>query len=115
MREHTDTLRRLAMNDEHFIERSLAVRLTAVEPSCLDPKTHALIRIGALIALDATTASYQSNTSTALAAGAKPDEIVDVLMAVAPIVGVARVVSAAREIALAIGYDVDAAFEAVEP
>jgi hypothetical protein len=34
------------------------------------------------------------------------------LIAVAPIVGLARVVSAAPELALALGYDVDAAVEA---
>ena len=39
-------------------------------------------------------------------------EIVGVLIAVAPTVGLARVVSAAPELALAIGYDVDAALEA---
>ena len=39
------------------------------------------------------------------------DEIVGTLIAVAPTVGIARVVSAAPELALALGYDVEAAFE----
>ena len=47
----------------------------------------------------------------ALAAGATVDEIVGVLIAVAPNVGLARIVSAASEVALAIGYDIDAALE----
>jgi hypothetical protein len=44
--------------------------------------------------------------------GATFDEIVGCLIAVAPVVGLARVVSAAPELALALGYDVDAALEA---
>jgi hypothetical protein len=47
----------------------------------------------------------------ALASGATVDEIVGVLIAVAPTVGLARVVSAAPEVAFAIGYDIDAALE----
>jgi 4-carboxymuconolactone decarboxylase len=47
-----------------------------------------------------------------LAAGVTADEIVGALMAVAPITGVARVLAAAPEFALALGYDLDAAFEA---
>ena len=50
----------------------------------------------------------------ALAAGASIDEIVGTLIAVAPTVGLARVVSAAPELALALGYDVDAALETPE-
>ena len=42
----------------------------------------------------------------ARAAGATNDEIVDVLITVAPAVGAARVVGAAPRLALAIDYDV---------
>jgi 4-carboxymuconolactone decarboxylase len=44
-------------------------------------------------------------------AGATEQEIVGVLWAVGPVVGLARVVAAAPTVALAIGYDVEAAFE----
>jgi alkylhydroperoxidase/carboxymuconolactone decarboxylase family protein YurZ len=112
MAKHEEALRDLAMNDERFVESVLAIQLTNIEASKLDPKTHSLARLGALIALDAAPASYQWNIGMALAAGASPEEIVGVLIAVAPTVGLARVVSAAPELALAIGYDVDAALEA---
>jgi alkylhydroperoxidase/carboxymuconolactone decarboxylase family protein YurZ len=112
MAKHEEALRDLAMNDERFVESVLAIQLTNIEASNLDPKTHSLARLGALIALDAAPASYQWNIGMALAAGASPEEIVGVLIAVAPTVGLARVVSAAPELALAIGYDVDAALEA---
>jgi hypothetical protein len=42
----------------------------------------------------------------AIAAGATEEDVVDVLIAVAPIVGLARVTRAAPEVALALGYDV---------
>ena len=86
----------------------------AVDVSKLDPKTHALVRLAASLAIDAAPSSYQSNTEMALAAGADIDEIVGTLIAVAPTVGLTRVVSAAPELALALGYDVDAALETPE-
>jgi alkylhydroperoxidase/carboxymuconolactone decarboxylase family protein YurZ len=82
-----------------------------VPASELDPKTHALVRLAAALAIDAAPSSYQSNVEVALASGASIDEIVGTLIAVAPTVGLARVVSAAPELALALGYDVDAALE----
>jgi hypothetical protein len=45
------------------------------------------------------------------AAGATAEDVVGTLVAVAPISGLARVVSATSEVALAIGYDIDQAFE----
>ncbi len=72
-----------------------------------------MARLSALIALDAPVVSYQSTVIDALASGVTADEIVGTLIAVAPIVGLARVTSAAPAIALALGYDLDAAFEQV--
>jgi alkylhydroperoxidase/carboxymuconolactone decarboxylase family protein YurZ len=114
MAKHEETLRSLAMNDETFIENIVAMQLENIEASGLDPKTHALARLGALIALDAAPASYQWNVGMAFAAGATVDEITGVLIAVAPTVGLAKIVSAAPELALAIGFDVDASLEATE-
>lgn len=113
-RLHQDRLRSLAMNDEEFIESVLSIRLENVETSGLDPKTHALVRLGALLALDAAPASYQGVVGVALSSGATLDDIVGVLIAVAPTVGIARVVSAAPELALALGYDIDAALERLD-
>jgi 4-carboxymuconolactone decarboxylase len=104
-------LRRLALSDERFMETELRMGLDTVEVSGLDAKTHALVRLGASLAIDAAPSSYQSAVEPALAAGASVDEIVGTLIAAAPRVGVARVVSAAPELALALGYDVDAAIE----
>jgi alkylhydroperoxidase/carboxymuconolactone decarboxylase family protein YurZ len=49
-----------------------------------------------------------------LAAGVTADEIVGALIVVAPLVGLARVTSAAPAIAAALGYDLDEAFERMD-
>lgn len=113
MASYKETLRRLALSDEHFMETELGMGGT-VEGSRLDPKTHALVRLGASLAIDAAPSSYQSAVEPALAAGASIEEIVGTLIAVAPTVGLARVVSAAPELALALGYDVDVAIETLD-
>ena len=110
--DHEERLRRLVLHDDHLIRSMLAVPPGHVEASGLDPKACALVRLGALVALDAGCVSYQWGVQWALAAGATADEIVGTLMAVAPITGVTRVVAAAPEFALALGYDIDAALEA---
>ncbi len=112
MAEYEDRLRSLALNDDGFVHRVLRIDTDTVDVSRLDPKTQALVRIGALLAIDAAPSSYQSGVDAALAAGAAVDEIVGTVMAVAPLVGIARIVSAAPELGLALGYDVDAALEA---
>ena len=63
------------------------------------------------IAGDRFGAQLRPDIDAARAAGADVDEIVGTLIAVAPTVGLARVVSAAPELALSLGYDVDAALE----
>lgn len=114
MAEYEDRLRSLALNDASFVRSVLGIRQDTVEVSRLDPKTHALVRLAASFAIDAAPSSYHENVEASLAAGATVDEIVGTLVAVAPIVGVTRTVSAAPELALALGYDVDAALEALE-
>jgi alkylhydroperoxidase/carboxymuconolactone decarboxylase family protein YurZ len=114
MVEYKETLRCLALQDEGFVESVLGMGHDTLEVSRLDQKTHALVRLGAALAVDAALSSYQSTIDLALAAGASIDEIVGTLIAVAPTVGLARVVSAAPELALALGFDLEAAFETPE-
>ena len=112
MADYKETLRSLALNDERFVSTVLGMGHDTLEASHLDPKTHALLQLAASLAIEAAPSSYQSSVEMALAVGATLDEIVGSLIAVAPTIGLARAVSAAPELALAVGYDVDAAFEA---
>ncbi len=109
--EYRETLRKLAVRDDHFIAATLAEDPTCAAADLIDRRTLALVRLGALIALDAAAPSYMNAVEEALAGGATLDEIVEVLVAVMPTVGVARVVSAAPTLGLAVGYDVADALE----
>jgi alkylhydroperoxidase/carboxymuconolactone decarboxylase family protein YurZ len=77
----------------------------------LEPKVRALVCLAAYVALDASPRAYERAVKAAVRSGASPDEMIGVLFAVAPVVGVARVVSAAPKLASAMGYDVDRAME----
>ena len=105
-----ETLRRLAMIDESFVEDQAGLELDPGAASALDAKTAALLRLGACVALGSPVCLAWS-TGRALAAGATEDEITDVLLAVAPVAGLGRVVTAAPEVAAALEYDIEAALE----
>ncbi len=62
-----------------------------------------LARIAALAAVGAPPASYLVNAGTAVDVGITLEDVQGVLIAVAPIVGTARVVSAAGNLARALG------------
>ena len=49
--------------------------------------------------------------TAALVAGASEDEITGVLLAIAPVIGLGRMVGAAPGVAGAFGYDIEAALE----
>ena len=114
MEQHRQHLRRLALHDEALLKAS-AAEDRLFQASAIDPRTAELVRIAATIAVDAAPSSFQRAVSHALAAGVSADEIVATLEAVTPVTGAARVVQCAPKIALALGYDVDAALERHDP
>ncbi|HXJ63526.1 MAG TPA: carboxymuconolactone decarboxylase family protein [Actinomycetota bacterium] len=107
-----EKLLRLVLHDEAFIESVLGAGSDNLEASDLDPRTRSIIRLGALLALDAPSVTYQWNIQEAKAAGVTAEEIVGCLIAVAPLIGIPRVVAAAPDLAEMIGFDIDAALEA---
>jgi len=102
-------LRKLAMIHEGFIQDKARLGFDLARVSALDPKTAALIVVGAMVAIGASAACLHWSASRALAAGATQDEITDVLLAIAPVAGLGCVVSAAPNIAIGLGYDVETA------
>jgi len=106
-----ETLRRLAIIDEGFVEDQAGLGLGLAGISALDPKTAALLHVGVSVALGSPAVCLEWSTSRALAAGASEDEIADVLLAIAPVAGLGRVVAAAPEVATALGFDIEAALE----
>jgi len=75
----------------------------SIKASGLDPQTLMLVRIAALVAVDAPPASYLMNLGAAGEIGVDEEQVRGVLAAVAPIVGTARVASATGKIVRALG------------
>ncbi len=73
-----------------------------IEQSGLDARTHAMVRLAALVAAGEPGTSYDQHVATALDHGVTPDEIVGVLVALLPMVGAARVTTAAAAILAAL-------------
>ena len=106
-----ETLRRLAMIDESFVEDQAGLRLDLAGTSALDPKTAALLQVGVSVAMGSPGVSLEWSVARALAEGASKDQIADVLLAIAPVAGLDRVVAAAPHLGTALGYDIAAALE----
>jgi 4-carboxymuconolactone decarboxylase len=100
-------LRRLALNDEESVGRVLVGDADGPPNAGLDPKLEVFAQLAALLALGGATTSLRAAVHRAADAGASESEIVEVLVAIGPVVGFARVVAAAPRLATALGYDLD--------
>ena len=83
----------------------------SLEASSLDVETLILVRIAALVAVDAAPVSYALNLEAAGAAGIDSEQVRGVLAAIAPIVGTARVASATGNIVKALAVAIEIAEE----
>jgi len=75
----------------------------SLEHNSLAARELMLVRIAALIAMDAPPASYLANAGAAADSGVTADDIQGVMIGVAPVVGTPRVVSAGGKILRALG------------
>jgi alkylhydroperoxidase/carboxymuconolactone decarboxylase family protein YurZ len=75
-----------------------AVNVASMEASGLDPETLMLVRMAALAAMDAPEASWMANLEVAAETDLSIEQVRGVLMAVAPLIGTPRVISAAGKI-----------------
>ena len=99
---------------EDVVERpilDLLASMTAdsLEASNLDADALMMVRIAALVAVDAPAPSYLLNLGVASELGIGLAEIQGVLTAIAPIVGTARVVSASGKMMTALGVAIEVA------
>jgi alkylhydroperoxidase/carboxymuconolactone decarboxylase family protein YurZ len=113
MIESEEVLRRLTIGDRAYC-RSLVS--TELQPSShtLDPRSLALLRLGATMACGTSGPVWLQRVSDALESGLSSDEIVDALTTLAPTIGIDRVVAVAPDLAHALGFDVDAALERLD-
>ena len=111
MSGYREVLRHLAVNDRRLLARLGSVDQPTARALRLDDRTTALVRVASLAAAGGPVEMFRWTIEDALEAGADEDEVVAVLLAIAPLVGVARVASIAPTVALALDYDLDAALE----
>jgi alkylhydroperoxidase/carboxymuconolactone decarboxylase family protein YurZ len=108
---YQEILRRLAIIDDCFVEDRAGLGLGLARTRVLDPRTAALVQVGALAAIGSPAVCLEWSVTRALAAGATEDEITDVLLAIAPVAGLGRVVTAVPGVADGLGYDIEAALD----
>jgi 4-carboxymuconolactone decarboxylase len=101
--ETHQTLTGLSTGDLDVLDAAIGLRDVSRESTGLDARSFSLVKIAALIALDAPPASYAWQIGNALDEGASPEDILGVLRAVAPQVGGPKVMAAAPEIMLGLG------------
>jgi alkylhydroperoxidase/carboxymuconolactone decarboxylase family protein YurZ len=89
----------------------LLTKLTkdSIEATTLDERTLMLVRLAALVAIDAPPASYLMNLGVATELGIDEKDVQDVLVAVAPVVGTPRIVAATGNIVRALGFAIELA------
>jgi len=81
----------------------------SLEHNTLPPRELMLVRIAALIAVDAPPASYLANAGPAADSGVTGEDIQAVMIGVAPVVGTPKIVSSAGKILRALGFEIMAA------
>ncbi len=91
-----DSLQGISEGDAEDMGFLREILTSSFTESGLDPQTFMLVRLAALAALDAAPASWLMNLAVGReAVGLGPDLTLGTLIAIAPVIGTARVVSAA--------------------
>ena len=96
-------------SDTPVLDLLASMTAASIAVSSLDPSTLMLVRIAALVAIDAPPASYLLNLEAASEAGLDSEAVRGVLTAIAPIVGTARIVSATGKIVEALELEIEVA------
>ncbi len=95
--------------DTPILDLLASMTADSIEASSLDPTTLMLVRIAALVAVDAPPVSYALNLEAAGDLKIDAEQVQGVLAAVAPIVGTARVASATSKIVRALALELEVA------
>ena len=95
--------------DTPILDLLASMTAGSIEASSLDPTTLMLVRIAALVAVDAPPVSYALNLEAAGDLKIDAEQVQGVLAAVAPIVGTARVASATSKIVCALALELEVA------
>ena len=115
MATYQEILRSLVVNDRTLIAERFSSEGQPSVSDQLEERDRCISRVAAITAHDGPVQTFRWTIGDALDAGITPDEIVGVMLAIAPLVGIARIVDTAPKVALALDYDLDADLEALAP
>ena len=96
-------------SDSPILDLLAAMNRAGIEASTLDAESLMLVRLAALVAVDAPPVSYMLNLEMAGEVNVDAEQIEGMLTAIAPIVGSARVASAAGKMVRALGLEISLA------
>lgn len=109
--ETKERLAGIARGSATVLEQLTSMHLDTLRNSGLDEPTYHLVRLTALVAIDAAPVSYLVNVGQAAEAGVTLEQVQGVMVAISPLIGSARVASAAGKILRAYGVADDEAEE----
>jgi hypothetical protein len=104
----------MAVGEAPVLEALADITAVSVARTEMDAASLVAIRLAALVAVDAPVASYLLHFGPAADAGVTLDVAQDVLVAVAPIVGTARALSAAGKLVEALGLAIETALDSTD-
>ena len=90
-------------DDTPVLDTLTDITAASVEHNTLSPRDFMLARLAALIAADAPPISYIANSSALTEAGLTIEDVQGVMIAVAPVVGTVRIMTAGGHIVRALG------------
>lgn len=93
-------------SESPILDLLMGMNVAGIEASTLDAQTLMLVRMAALVAVDAPPVSYMLNLRMAGAVEVDAAQVEGMLAGIAPIVGTARVASAAGKIVSALGLEI---------
>jgi 4-carboxymuconolactone decarboxylase len=96
-------------SDTPVLDLLATITAESVEASTLGDRELMLVRIAALVAVDAPPSSYLLNAGAASDAGIDVEQVRGILAAIAPIVGTARIAAALGNIVRALGIALEVA------
>jgi len=96
-------------NEAPVLDLLATMTAASIEASNLDDETLMLVRVAALVAVNAPAVSYLMNLEVAGELDIDPEKVTGVLAAVAPIVGTARVAAATVNIVKALAVEIEVA------
>jgi alkylhydroperoxidase/carboxymuconolactone decarboxylase family protein YurZ len=92
-----------ASSETPVLDALAAITAESVARCTLDPNSLLAARVAALAAVDAPAASYLLHVGPAMEAGLTVDQIQNILIGIAPVIGTPRTLSAALKITEALG------------